>query len=268
MTTPPIVPRRRVPIGRKPASDPSSAWIRQIDAPDAPDAWASASVYTARLTIDVTPALRGRITSTAFERGVTASDMPRELLERAFSARGGVTQPEPDGLPHAVQRWPRTVPASRLTRSHVSLAFVAHRLNVWPRLGTPARKTILDRWQCVAAVVRSGPGGRARWSCNAYRTALSTRMVREAPAAIDGADDRGRTGGAMCCARILWRVDGAKHVGAVCNRIQAIEASGTVPCAVATDCRRIIANRLAAHPPLPEFAVDPCAVRHARGAPQ
>ena len=87
MTTLPTaqVPRR-APIGRKPASDPATAWVRQADAPDAP---AKASVYTARLTIDVTPALRGRIKVTAFERGVTAADMLRALLEREFG--GGVS---------------------------------------------------------------------------------------------------------------------------------------------------------------------------------
>ena len=45
--------------------------------------------YTARLTIDITPALRGRIKITAFERGETVADMLRALLEREFGARGG-----------------------------------------------------------------------------------------------------------------------------------------------------------------------------------
>jgi ketopantoate reductase len=43
-----------------------------------------ASIFTARLTIDVTPALRGRIKVVAFQRGVTAVEMLRELLEREF----------------------------------------------------------------------------------------------------------------------------------------------------------------------------------------
>ncbi len=45
---------------------------------------AKASIYTARLTIDVTPALRGRIKVVAFQRGVTAVEMLREMLEREF----------------------------------------------------------------------------------------------------------------------------------------------------------------------------------------
>ncbi len=72
---------KRALIGRKPAVDPASTWVRQADAPEIV---AKASIYTARLTIDVTPALRGRIKVIAFERGVTAAEMLRELLEREY----------------------------------------------------------------------------------------------------------------------------------------------------------------------------------------
>jgi hypothetical protein len=41
-------------------------------------------VYSARLTVDVTPALRGRIKVAAFRRGMTAAAMLRALLEREF----------------------------------------------------------------------------------------------------------------------------------------------------------------------------------------
>ena len=71
----------RAPIGRRPGADPASTWVRQADAPEIP---AKASIYTARLTIDVTPALRGRIKVVAFRRGITAADMLRELLEREY----------------------------------------------------------------------------------------------------------------------------------------------------------------------------------------
>lgn len=73
--------QRRAPIGRRPGADPASAWVRQTDAVIAAT---KASFYTARLTIDVTPALRGRIKVVAFQRGVTAVEMLRELLEREF----------------------------------------------------------------------------------------------------------------------------------------------------------------------------------------
>jgi hypothetical protein len=71
----------RALIGRRPGADPASAWVRQAEAVIAVT---KASVYTARLTIDVTPALRGRIKVAAFQRGITAADMLRELLEREF----------------------------------------------------------------------------------------------------------------------------------------------------------------------------------------
>ncbi|HEV7252097.1 MAG TPA: hypothetical protein VGN97_03230 [Mesorhizobium sp.] len=60
--------------------------------PTSPDAWVNApdkrampvQAFTARLTIDVTPALRGRIKVTAFRRSQTVADMLRALLEREF----------------------------------------------------------------------------------------------------------------------------------------------------------------------------------------
>lgn len=45
--------------------------------------------YTARLTVDITPELRGRIKIEAFTRGVTVADMLRDLLVREF--------PKPEG---------------------------------------------------------------------------------------------------------------------------------------------------------------------------
>ena len=77
---------RRAPIGSRPGADPASAWVQQVDTVMA---IAKASVYTARLTIDVTPVMRGRIKVVAFQQGVTAVEMLRELLEREF----------PEGMP-------------------------------------------------------------------------------------------------------------------------------------------------------------------------
>ena len=47
------------------------------------------SAFTARLTIDVTPALRGRIKVAAFRRGITVADMLRDLFAREFPADPG-----------------------------------------------------------------------------------------------------------------------------------------------------------------------------------
>lgn len=75
---------RRAPIGRRPAADPAAAWVHRENAGGATEEPAKSAVFTARLTIDVTPALRGRIKVIAFGRGLTAADMLRELLEREF----------------------------------------------------------------------------------------------------------------------------------------------------------------------------------------
>lgn len=66
------------------ASRPRDAesWVR---APDpAAGATPSIDLYTARLTVDITPALRGRIKIAAFQRGETVADMLRALLAREF----------------------------------------------------------------------------------------------------------------------------------------------------------------------------------------
>lgn len=65
--------------------DPDT-WIKSADDPRVRKA--DAIVYTARLTIDVTPDLRGRIKVTAYRRGQTVADMLRALLADAFPAEG------------------------------------------------------------------------------------------------------------------------------------------------------------------------------------
>lgn len=61
-------------------------WVRSDNRPEL--AAAKADRFTARLTIDVTPELRGRIKMKAFSRGLTATDMLRELLDREFPDAG------------------------------------------------------------------------------------------------------------------------------------------------------------------------------------
>ena len=65
--------------------DPES-WVR---APEPSTGRTPNAEFTARLTIDVTPALRGRIKIAAFQRGLTVADMLRALLDREFPADGG-----------------------------------------------------------------------------------------------------------------------------------------------------------------------------------
>jgi hypothetical protein len=61
-------------------------WIKSADVPSRATATAG---YTARLTIDVTPALRGRIKVAAFQRGITVADMLRDLLAHEFPTDPG-----------------------------------------------------------------------------------------------------------------------------------------------------------------------------------
>ena len=77
------------PAKRDFASRPRDAetWIKASDAPARRTD--DAAAFTARLTIDVTPALRGRIKVAAFRRGITVADMLRDLLAREFPADPG-----------------------------------------------------------------------------------------------------------------------------------------------------------------------------------
>ena len=65
----------------------AESWIRSPD-PSSP-ASVAADLYTARLTVDITAALRGRIKIAAFQRGVTVADMLRDLLAREFPDTDG-----------------------------------------------------------------------------------------------------------------------------------------------------------------------------------
>lgn len=80
-------PRRG--FAARPAQAASSAetWVTAAGAPSARAG--DAASFTARLTIDITPELRGRIKVSAFRRGVTVTDMLRELLAGEFPATEG-----------------------------------------------------------------------------------------------------------------------------------------------------------------------------------
>ena len=74
----------RLPVKSGFASRPGNpdSWVRAADAP--PTGKTAREAFTARLTIDITPELRGRIKVAAFRRGVTVAVMLRELLAREF----------------------------------------------------------------------------------------------------------------------------------------------------------------------------------------
>ena len=76
---------RRSAFAARPAGP--DAWVRGAAAPSEAGP-TKADLYTARLTIDVTPELRGRIKVAAFRRGLTVADMLRTMLEAGFPADG------------------------------------------------------------------------------------------------------------------------------------------------------------------------------------
>ena len=67
----------------------AESWIKANDAPARRTE--DVAAFTARLTIDVTPALRGRIKVAAFRRGITVADMLRDLLAREFPDDSGAS---------------------------------------------------------------------------------------------------------------------------------------------------------------------------------
>ena len=81
MTTERSARGNRVGIGVRPPANPhAEAWVRQGEANDIQ----KGDLYTARLTLDITPAMRARIKVSAFTRGVTVAELLRDLLEREF----------------------------------------------------------------------------------------------------------------------------------------------------------------------------------------
>ena len=65
----------------------ADSWVRSPDRATIP--MPVADLYTARLTVDITPTLRGRIKIAAFQRGETVADMLRALLAREFPDSDG-----------------------------------------------------------------------------------------------------------------------------------------------------------------------------------
>lgn len=67
------------PFAARPAG--AEAWVRE---PAGDQSASRPNPFTARLTIDVTPASRARIKIAAFARGRTVADMIRALLDHEF----------------------------------------------------------------------------------------------------------------------------------------------------------------------------------------
>jgi hypothetical protein len=68
----------------------ADTWVRMREPPSSRES--ETSLFTARLTIDITPQQRGRIKVSAFRRGQTVAEMLRELLAREFPDKDGDPQ--------------------------------------------------------------------------------------------------------------------------------------------------------------------------------
>ena len=141
-----------------------------------------------------------------------------------------------------------------LTR--VSLAYVAHRLNLYLRFGEPAYYVQRDRWRRMAAFRPASMFCRIRWEANDYGTVRWQLMVMQACTSLDAAQ---RIPGVRPGARLLLHADGEQQVRATLSCIDAIEALNIVPTDISPAYWRTLGNRLAAHLPLPDYT----AARHA-----
>ena len=141
-----------------------------------------------------------------------------------------------------------------LTR--VALAYIDQRFDLYLRFGDPARIIRFDRWRRCAVFTPNAVLCRIRWQAHDYGTIRWQLMVMQACMPMDGAQ---RISGVQPGARLLLHAEGEQSVRAVLARIDAIEALGITPVGVSPAYWRTLANRLAAHLPLPEYTAE----RHA-----
>lgn len=81
---------KRIAIGARPPANPQAeAWVRQGDGENLQ----KGDLFTARLTLDVTPAMRARIKVSAFTQGTTVAELLRALLDREFPETRSETCP-------------------------------------------------------------------------------------------------------------------------------------------------------------------------------
>ena len=245
---------KRVGIGARPPANPhAEAWIRQGDA----DALGKGDLYTARLTLDITPAMRARIKVSAFTQGVTVADLLRGLLGGSFQSTAGErtmtasASPAAGAATAALAGQPASAPLTR-----VALAYIEPRFKLYLRFGEPARTHQLDRWRRCAVFLPGAMLCRIRWQANDYGTVRWQLMVMQACTPLDAAQ---RIPGVQPGARLLLHAEGENQVRAVLECIDAIEALGIAPAAVSPAYWRTLANRLAARLPLPEYTAE----RHA-----
>jgi hypothetical protein len=76
---------KRVSISPSPLTEQrAEAWVQERTEGRASSTAIKSVLYTARLTIDVTPEMRARIKVAAFQSETTVAELVRRLLEREF----------------------------------------------------------------------------------------------------------------------------------------------------------------------------------------
>ena len=147
--------------------------------------------------------------------------------------------------------WPASTPLTRL-----ALAYIESRFKLYLRFGEPVRTHQLDRWRRSAVFLPGAVFCRVRWQSNDFGTVRWQLMVMQACTPLDDAQ---RIPGVRPGARLLLHAEGDKSVRAVLECIDAIEARDIAPAAASPAYWRTLANRLAAHLPLPDYTAE----RHA-----
>lgn len=131
--------------------------------------------------------------------------------------------------------------ADALTR--VELIHVEKRTEYWIRFGEPARQDVLDRRRRHLFFAADHIFAFVRWAANAHGTIISRIDIVRPVACGEPFQTLPfvRPGG-----DILLKIEGWPKVEQVLRHIDAIEAEGIDPCAVAPDHWRHVANRLRA----------------------
>ena len=140
--------------------------------------------------------------------------------------------------------------------THVSLAFVEHRINLYLRFGHPERELRFDRWRSCAVFLPAATFCRVRWESNEYGTTRWQLLVLRACTPLDAVQ---RIPGIQPGARLLLCAESEPQVPSVLQQIDTIEALGIDPVAVSPAYWRTLGNRMAARMALPAYTRE----RHA-----
>lgn len=141
-----------------------------------------------------------------------------------------------------------------LTR--VTLVHVPHQLVVSLRFGRPVRELSVDATRRIAAFLPGARFARLRWEAEYYGSARWQLLVLQACTLYEPMQ---RFAGIDPGASMLLRAEGPREVRAILPKIDAITALGIDPADASPTYWRLLAGRLAARQPLPDYT----ALRHA-----